>query len=147
MMVPDSIYIQWRRLKIVDAVNGNVLSDYYKVYQLFQNVQIGDTLHDIIILLCGRPQIHKPYSAELNVPIPPDPYIDVVVELVVGVDHKKCNAVIIEKGDNPVEVYFDGKLLAVTEQVNQNQIWFNDVPPKLFKKWLSFNFWKREHDP
>ena len=137
----DNVREQWMRFTVIDGVDGTVLSDYVEVHQMFTNVPAGGLTHDICILILGHPQIYKPYS---NIPqdyANDDPYTDVVVELVVAVNSPKCNIVIVDKGDNPIIVKFDGRVVATTEQITQDGIYFVEQQvPRVYSKWISFNF-------
>lgn len=126
----DNIRAQWQRLKIYNNVDGTLLSDYCKVIQLIENVYAGGMYHDVCTMLLGHPNSYNPYS-------------DVLIELVVAVNNTKCNVVIVDKGDDPLVITFDNQIVAYTQMVTQDGIYFiEDQPPSVYGKWVSFNFWK-----
>ncbi len=126
----DNIRAQWQRFKIFNNVDGTVLSDYCKVIQLIENVYAGGMYHDVCTILLGHPNSYNPYS-------------DVLIELVVAVNNTKCNVVIVDKGDDPLIITFDGQIVAYTQRVTQDGIYFiEDQTPTVYGKWVSFNFWK-----
>jgi len=126
----DNVREQWMRFTIIDAVDGTVLSDHRRVFQMIENKFVGGQYHDICTILLSHPGSYNPYS-------------DVLIELVVGVNHTKCNVVIVNKGDNAMIVKFDDRLVATTEQVTQEGIYFVEQQvPQVYSKWISFNFTK-----
>jgi hypothetical protein len=126
----DNVREQWQRFTIVDAVDGTILSDHYKVFQMIENKFAGGQYHDICTILLSHPESYNPYS-------------DVLIELVVGVNHTKCNVVMVNKGDNAMIVKFDNRTVAITEQITQDGIYFvEQQPPQVYSKWISFNFTK-----
>jgi len=126
----DNVREQWMRFTIIDAVDGTVLSDHYRVFQMIENKFVGGQYHDICTILLSHPESYNPYS-------------DVLIELVVGVNHTKCNVVIVNKGDNAMIVKFDDRVVATTEQITQEGIYFvEQQAPRVYSKWISFNFTK-----
>jgi hypothetical protein len=124
----DNVREQWIRFTIIDAVDGTVLSDHYRVFQMIENKFVNGQYHDICTILLSHPTSYNPYS-------------DVLIELVVGVNHTKCNVVIVNKGDNAMVVKFDDRVVATTEQIIQEGIYFvEDQVPRVYSKWISFNF-------
>jgi hypothetical protein len=125
----DNVREQWMRFTIIDAVDGTVLSDHYRVFQMIENKFVGGQYHDICTIF-SHPASYNPYS-------------DVLIELVVGVNHSKCNVVIVNKGDNAMIVKFDDRVVATTEQITQEGIYFIEQQnPQIYSKWISFNFTK-----
>jgi hypothetical protein len=104
----DNVREQWMRFTIIDAVDGTVLSDHYRVFQMIENKFVGGQYHDICTILLSQPASYNPYS-------------DVLIELVVGVNHSKCNVVIVNKGDNAMIVKFDDRVVATTEQITHKR--------------------------
>lgn len=50
---------------------------------------------------------------------------------------------IVDKGDNAMIVKFDDRVVATTEQVTQEGIYFVEQHvPQTYSKWISFNFTK-----
>ena len=50
---------------------------------------------------------------------------------------------IVDKGDNAMVVKFDDRVVATTEQVTQDGIYFIEQQnPQIYSKWISFNFYK-----
>ena len=124
----DNVREQWMRFTIIDAVDRTVLSDHYRVFQMIENKFLNDQYHDICTILLSHPGSYNPYS-------------EVLIELVVGVGHSKCNVVIVDKGDNAMIVKFDDCIVATTEQVTQEGIYFvEQQAPQVYSKWISFNF-------
>jgi len=124
----DNVRGQWMRFTIIDAVDGTILSDYYRVFQMIENKFVNGQYHDICTILLSHPGSYNPYS-------------DVLIEIVVGVGHSKCNVVIVDKGDNAMIVKFDDHVVATTEQITQDGIYFiEDQAPQVYSKWISFNF-------
>ena len=126
----DNIREQWMRFTITNGIDGIVLSDHSKVIQMIEDNYVNGVYHDICTILLSHPASYNPYS-------------DVLIELVVGVGHGKCNVVIVDKGDAPLIVRFDNCVIATTEHVTQDGIYFveNQVPT-VYSKWISFNFYK-----
>jgi hypothetical protein len=118
----DNVREQWMRFTIIDAVDGTVLSDHYRVFQMIENKFVGGQYHDICTILLSHPASYNPYS-------------DVLIELVVGVNHSKCNVVIVNKGDNAMIVKFDDHVVATTEQITQEGIYFVEQQnPQIYSK-------------
>ena len=126
----DNVQEQWMRFTILDGVDGTVMSDHYRVFQMIENKFVNGQYHDICTILLSHPGSYNPYSNAL-------------IELVVGVGHSKCNVVIVDKGDNAMIVKFDDRVVATTEQITQDGIYFIEQQnPQIYSKWISFNFTK-----
>jgi len=126
----DNVQEQWMRFTILDGVDGTVMSDHYRVFQMIENKFVNGQYHDICTILLSHPGSYNPYSNAL-------------IELVVGVGHSKCNVVIADKGDNAMIVKFDDRVVATTEQVTQEGIYFVEQQAhRVYSKWISFNFTK-----
>lgn len=126
----DNVQEQWMRFTILDGVDGTVMSDHYRVFQMIENKFVNGQYHDICTILLSHPGSYNPYSNAL-------------IELVVGVGHSKCNVVIVDKGDNAMIVKFDDRVVATTEQVTQEGIYFVEQQAhRVYSKWISFNFTK-----
>lgn len=126
----DNVREQWMRFTILDGVDGTVLSDHYRVFQMIENKFVNGQYHDICTILLSHPASYNPYS-------------NAIIELVVGVGHSKCNVVIVDKGDNAMIVKFDDRVVATTRQITQEGIYFIEQQgPRVYSKWISFNFYK-----
>ena len=68
------------------------------------------------------------------------PYFDVLMEMAYDYYCNNMNIVIINKGDNTLEITVDGKTIAITEQIDQSKVHWHDEEAYLAQKWLSFNF-------
>lgn len=68
------------------------------------------------------------------------PFFDVVMEMAYDFESGNMNIVIINKGDNPVEVKVDGKTIGTMEAISQTMVHWHDEPAYVAKKWISFNF-------
>lgn len=126
----DNVREQWMRFTIIDGVDGTVMSDHYRVFQMIENKFVNGQYHDVCTILLSHPESYNPYS-------------NAIIELVVGVGHNKCNVVIVDKGDNEMIVKFDGRVVATTEQITQDGIYsIEQQKPQIYSKWISFNFTK-----
>ena len=130
VVMNDNIEEQWNKFTITNVVDGTVMSDHYKVIQMIENLEAAGLYHDVCTILLGHPNSYNPYS-------------DVLIELVVGVNHTKCNVVIVDKGDNPISIKFNDKIVATTDAVTQDGIYSVETrDPNVYGEWISFNFWK-----
>jgi len=68
------------------------------------------------------------------------PYFDVLMEMAYDYYCNNMNIVLINKGDNALEIKVDGKIIAVTEQIDPSKVHWHNEPAYIAQKWLSFNF-------
>jgi len=69
-----------------------------------------------------------------------EPYFDVQMELAYECLGRNMNCVILNKGDDQIEVKVDGKTIGITEGISQSMVHWHDEEAYLAKKWLAFNF-------
>ncbi len=113
------------RIKLWDPI-------YKKDYNLNRKmhfstvVDVGTDVVDVAIFGCGI----AGYA----------PYYTVFMEMAYARKSGNLNVVIWEKGDNPLEISVDGKLIGTTDHIQQSEVYMSDVPALVRKKWVSFNF-------
>jgi len=114
------------RIQLYDPILKYNLNDPAERKMHFSTIT-GDQKHiDVAIFGCGS----KSYA----------PFFDVILELAYDNISGNLNAVIINKGDNPIEISVDGKLIGTTDHVQQSEVYSSDVDALVRKKWVSFNF-------
>jgi len=69
------------------------------------------------------------------------PYWNINLELcyIPGAPNYGMNFVFWEKGDNAMEIYYDGVLMGTMDNIDQSEIYKYPQPALVRRKWLSFN--------
>jgi hypothetical protein len=69
-----------------------------------------------------------------------EPYFDVQMELAYDYFAKNMNCVIVNKGDDSIEIKVDGKTIGKTEGIESSMVHYHDEEAYIARKWVSFNF-------